>query len=85
MAILVELFFRSVLDLEDPSDSGYLPLASTDYTGDRGWVGEPFPDSHTPADSARLPGTPIWLASVYSMNFGPVNKYWLPAMWWVDL
>ncbi|KAL8628665.1 hypothetical protein Q9189_005613 [Teloschistes chrysophthalmus] len=30
---------------------------------------------------AGLPGTPLWLAAVYASNFGPLDKYWLPAMW----
>ncbi|KAL8792655.1 MAG: hypothetical protein Q9195_004715 [Heterodermia aff. obscurata] len=32
---------------------------------------------------AGLPGTPLWLASVYTDSFGPMNKYWVPAMWFV--
>ncbi|KAL8723865.1 MAG: hypothetical protein Q9181_007121 [Wetmoreana brouardii] len=32
---------------------------------------------------AGLLGTPVWLAAVYTDKFGPVNKYWLPAMWFV--
>ncbi|KAL8838904.1 MAG: hypothetical protein Q9170_001941 [Blastenia crenularia] len=32
---------------------------------------------------AGVPGTPLWLAAVYTDKFGPVNKYWLPAMWFV--
>lgn len=35
----------------------------------------------TLADHRSLPGTPIWLAAVYTDKFGPVNKYWLPGMW----
>jgi len=30
---------------------------------------------------AGLPGTPLWLAAVYSDKFAIVNKYWLPAYW----
>ncbi|KAL8923925.1 MAG: hypothetical protein Q9208_004362 [Pyrenodesmia sp. 3 TL-2023] len=30
-----------------------------------------------------LPGTPLWLAAVYTDKFGPVNKYWFPAMWFM--
>lgn len=32
---------------------------------------------------AGLPGTPLWLAAVYSDKLGAVNKYWIPAMWLV--
>ncbi|KAL8745954.1 MAG: hypothetical protein Q9184_007810 [Pyrenodesmia sp. 2 TL-2023] len=32
---------------------------------------------------AGLPGTPLWLAAVYTDKFGPVNKYWFPAMWFI--
>ncbi|KAL8941260.1 MAG: hypothetical protein Q9211_001882 [Gyalolechia sp. 1 TL-2023] len=32
---------------------------------------------------AGLPGTPLWLMAVYTDKFAPVNKYWLPAMWFV--
>ncbi|KAK4694801.1 hypothetical protein P7C71_g2833, partial [Lecanoromycetidae sp. Uapishka_2] len=32
---------------------------------------------------AGIPGTPIWLAAVYTNSFGPVNKYWIPAMWFI--
>lgn len=31
----------------------------------------------------RLPGTPLWIAGVYSDAFAPVNRYWVPAMWYV--
>ncbi|KAL8636201.1 MAG: hypothetical protein Q9228_006377 [Teloschistes exilis] len=30
-----------------------------------------------------LPGTPLWLLSVYSDKLGAVNKYWIPAMWFL--
>ncbi|KAI4170776.1 MAG: hypothetical protein LQ348_007055 [Seirophora lacunosa] len=30
---------------------------------------------------AGLPGTPLWLAAVYSDKLDAVNKYWVPAMW----
>ncbi|KAL8663011.1 MAG: hypothetical protein Q9202_004241 [Teloschistes flavicans] len=30
-----------------------------------------------------LPGTPLWLLSVYSDKMGAVNKYWIPAMWFL--
>ncbi|KAL8867785.1 MAG: hypothetical protein Q9174_005437 [Haloplaca sp. 1 TL-2023] len=30
---------------------------------------------------AGLPGTPIWFAALYAEKFVPVNKYWLPSMW----
>ncbi|KAL8934702.1 MAG: hypothetical protein Q9216_005773 [Gyalolechia sp. 2 TL-2023] len=32
---------------------------------------------------AGLPGTPLWLAAVYSDKLFAVNKYWVPAMWLV--
>ena len=28
-----------------------------------------------------LPGTPLWLASVYSTGFKQVNPWWVPPMW----
>ncbi|KAI4281854.1 MAG: hypothetical protein L6R35_005542 [Caloplaca aegaea] len=30
---------------------------------------------------AGLPGTPLWLAAVYSDKLNAVSKYWVPAMW----
>ncbi|KAL2040423.1 hypothetical protein N7G274_006866 [Stereocaulon virgatum] len=30
---------------------------------------------------AGLPGTPLWLAAVYTDSFASVNKYWIPGMW----
>lgn len=30
---------------------------------------------------AGLPGTPLWLAAVYSDLLNGVSKYWTPAMW----
>ncbi|KAL9599642.1 MAG: hypothetical protein Q9219_003726 [cf. Caloplaca sp. 3 TL-2023] len=30
---------------------------------------------------AGLPGTPLWLAAIYSDKLNAVNKYWIPAMW----
>ena len=30
---------------------------------------------------AGIPGTPLWLASVYTNSFASVNKYWIPGMW----
>lgn len=30
---------------------------------------------------AALPGTPLWLAAVYSDSLNGVSKYWSPAMW----
>ncbi|KAG7007445.1 hypothetical protein G7Y79_00009g025540 [Physcia stellaris] len=32
---------------------------------------------------AGLPGTPLWLISVYSSSFAPLIKYWIPAFWFV--
>ncbi|KAL8687475.1 MAG: hypothetical protein Q9224_005142 [Gallowayella concinna] len=32
---------------------------------------------------AGLPGTPLWLAALYTDKFGPISKYWLPSMWLV--
>ncbi|KAL8728691.1 MAG: hypothetical protein Q9181_005264 [Wetmoreana brouardii] len=32
---------------------------------------------------AGLPGTPLWLAAVYSDKLNSINKYWNPAMWFV--
>ncbi|KAI4113464.1 MAG: hypothetical protein LQ345_005562 [Seirophora villosa] len=32
---------------------------------------------------AGLPGTPIWLAALYTDKFQAVNKYWIPSMWFV--
>ncbi|KAL9003308.1 MAG: hypothetical protein Q9188_003807 [Gyalolechia gomerana] len=32
---------------------------------------------------AGLPGTPLWLAAVYSDKLAAVNKYWVPALWLV--
>ncbi|KAI4111906.1 MAG: hypothetical protein LQ339_000365 [Xanthoria mediterranea] len=32
---------------------------------------------------AGLPGTPLWLAAVYSDLLNGVSKYWTPAMWFV--
>ena len=29
----------------------------------------------------RLPGTPLWLAAVYTDSFASVSKYWVPPMW----
>ena len=46
MAISLELFLRPVLDLEGSIDSGYLPLASSNNTGDRSWVSDPCLESH---------------------------------------
>lgn len=28
-----------------------------------------------------IPGTPLWLAAVFSPAFKPINKYWVPPMW----
>ena len=28
-----------------------------------------------------LPGTPLWLASVYSTGFKHINRWWVPPMW----
>jgi len=33
------------------------------------------------ADRARLPGSPLWLAALYSLAFKPVNRWWVPPMW----
>ncbi|KAK4953417.1 hypothetical protein LTR66_013680, partial [Elasticomyces elasticus] len=30
---------------------------------------------------AGLPGTPLWIAALYSDKFATVNKWWAPAMW----
>ena len=81
VAISLELFPRSVLDLEGSTDSGYLPLASSNHTGDCSWVSDPCLESYGLANKRSLPGTPIWLAAVYGSSFGRVNKYWIPAMW----
>lgn len=35
----------------------------------------------TVAILAGLPGTPLWLAAVYSDSLNGVSKYWSPAMW----
>ncbi|KAI4233367.1 MAG: hypothetical protein L6R40_007092 [Gallowayella cf. fulva] len=32
---------------------------------------------------AGLPGTPLWLAAVYSDKINGVSKYWNPAMWFL--
>ncbi|KAL8902966.1 MAG: hypothetical protein Q9171_007551 [Xanthocarpia ochracea] len=32
---------------------------------------------------AGLPGTPLWLAAVYSDSLDGVSKYWCPAMWFL--
>ncbi|KAL8993040.1 MAG: hypothetical protein Q9169_006640 [Polycauliona sp. 2 TL-2023] len=32
---------------------------------------------------AGLPGTPLWLAAVYSDSLNGVSKYWNPAMWFI--
>ncbi|KAL8852056.1 MAG: hypothetical protein Q9221_003081 [Calogaya cf. arnoldii] len=32
---------------------------------------------------AGLPGTPLWLAALYSSSLNSVNKYWAPAMWFM--
>ncbi|KAL9124027.1 MAG: hypothetical protein Q9217_006600 [Psora testacea] len=32
---------------------------------------------------AGIPGTPLWLASVYTDSFASVNKYWVQPMWFV--
>ncbi|KAK3708410.1 hypothetical protein LTR37_011506 [Vermiconidia calcicola] len=32
---------------------------------------------------AGLPGTPLWLISIYSETFAPVSKYWIPGFWFV--
>ncbi|KAL8888022.1 MAG: hypothetical protein Q9215_004474 [Flavoplaca cf. flavocitrina] len=32
---------------------------------------------------ASLPGTPFWLAAVYSNSLNGVSKYWVPPMWFV--
>ncbi|KAI4269545.1 MAG: hypothetical protein LQ337_007216 [Flavoplaca oasis] len=32
---------------------------------------------------AGLPGTPLWLAAIYSNSLNGVSKYWPPAMWFV--
>ena len=34
---------------------------------------------------ASLPGTPFWLAAVYSNSLNGVSKYWVPPMWYADL
>nr|POE53482.1 hypothetical protein CFP56_28704 [Quercus suber] len=31
--------------------------------------------------SIWLPGTPLWLAALYSDAFKPLNKWWVPPMW----
>lgn len=33
---------------------------------------------------SSLPGTPLWLISVYSSSFAPLIKYWIPAFWYVS-
>lgn len=30
-----------------------------------------------------FPGAPLWLASVFSTAFKPVNKWWVPPLWYV--
>ncbi|KAM0804135.1 hypothetical protein BDR22DRAFT_781967, partial [Usnea florida] len=32
---------------------------------------------------AGLPGTPLWLAAVYTDSFATVNKYWAAPMWFI--
>ncbi|KAF6219532.1 hypothetical protein HO133_004001 [Letharia lupina] len=32
---------------------------------------------------AGLPGTPLWIAAVYTDSFASVNKYWAPPMWFM--
>ena len=34
-------------------------------------------------NASSLPGTPLWLISVYSSSFAPLIKYWIPAFWCV--
>lgn len=31
--------------------------------------------------ASSLPGTPLWLISVYSSSLAPLTKYWIPAFW----
>jgi len=83
MAIPMELLLRSILDLEGSPHPRYLPLASTNYTGDRCRVRKPHPNTYESANHVRLPGTPLWLAATYSSRFGLVNKRWPPSMWYV--
>jgi len=81
MAILVELLLRAVSNMEGSLDSRHISLATSDYPGHRCWVRPSLSQQKESIDSPRLPGTPIWLAAVYTSSFASVNKYWIPAMW----
>ena len=32
-----------------------------------------------------LPGTPLWIAALYSDKMAKINKYWVSPMWYVEL
>ena len=81
LAIPVELALRTLFDLEDSDDPRHLSLALTDCTRDCCRVCSDFIYSRNTANFYRLPGTPLWLASVYTDSFGVMNKYWVPPMW----
>jgi len=34
---------------------------------------------------ANLPGVPMWIAALWSPAFKPLNKYWVPPMWYVNI
>ena len=34
-----------------------------------------------PLTAYSLPGTPLWVISVYSSSLAPLTKYWIPAFW----
>ena len=83
LAISMELLLRSLPALEDQTNPRHLSLASADLVVHYCRVSPQL--SLTEAGllsiSNRLPGTPLWLAAVYTDSFASFSKYWAPAMW----
>ena len=82
MAVHLDILLRALPALEDPYDPGYLWLASSNkYCSGRrvGWIVPRV--ARVLLMVGSLPGSPLWLAAVYSPGFGSVNKYWPAPMW----
>lgn len=79
----VELRLRPLLPVEDPWYSRHISLETPDNYFDRCWVRNSYSIYRSILTTPSLPGTPLWLVSVYSKSLAPLTKYWIPAFWLV--
>lgn len=80
LAVSLDLLLWPIPNMENSRDTRYLSLATSDDSLNCRRVRN-LVHSLSLTYKPSLPGTPLWLAAVYTNSFASVNKYWVPAMW----